>query len=86
MEPVVLYGTSWCAQTQLLRRHLERLGVPYRYVDLELHPEVHPALRFLAGGRLSHPVVYAGGQVLVEPTLPELERALWRRGYLWRPW
>jgi mycoredoxin len=59
MEPVVLYGTSWCAQTQLLRRHLERL---------------------------SHPVVYVGGEVLVEPTLPELERALWRRGYLWRPW
>ena len=86
MEPVVLYGTSWCAQTQLLRRHPERLGVPYRYVDPELHPEVHPALRFLAGGRLSHPVVYVKGEVLVEPTLPELEQALWRRGYLWRPW
>lgn len=83
MEPVVLYGTSWCAQTQLLRRLLDRLGVPYRYVDLETHLEVHPTLRFLTGGRLSHPVVYVGGEVLVEPTPAELERALWRRGYLW---
>lgn len=83
MEPVVVYGTSWCAQTQMIRRYLERLGVPYRYVDLELHPELLPRLRFLTGGRLSHPVVYVAGEVLVEPSLRELEGALLRGGYLW---
>src|SRR5437016_11453948 len=31
--PVVVYGTSWCAATQMIRRHLDRLGIPYRYVD-----------------------------------------------------
>ena len=25
--PVIVYGTRWCAQTQMVRRYLERLGV-----------------------------------------------------------
>ncbi|GIW11516.1 MAG: hypothetical protein KatS3mg061_2573 [Dehalococcoidia bacterium] len=38
VAPVVVYGTSWCAASQLIRRYLERLGIPYRYVDLERDP------------------------------------------------
>ena len=32
--PIVVYGTHWCAATQIVRRYLERMGLPYRYVDL----------------------------------------------------
>jgi len=80
--PVVVYGTGWCAQTQIVRRYLDRLGVTYRYVDLERHPEAVAQLRWWTGGYASHPTVYVAGEVLVEPTLAELERALWRRGLL----
>jgi mycoredoxin len=74
--PVVVYGTSWCAATQIIRRHLERLGIPYRYVDIELDPVAAAQLRWWSGGRLSHPTVSIGGAILIEPTLDELDAAL----------
>src|SRR5579884_3985875 len=74
--PVTVYGTSWCAASQMVRRYLDRLGVPYRYVDLEWDPNAAQRLRWLTGGYASHPTVAVGGEVLVEPTLGELEWAL----------
>jgi mycoredoxin len=76
--PVVVYGTRWCAATQMVRRYLERLGVPYNYVDLELNPAATEQLRWWTGGSASHPTVYIGGELLVEPTLDELAWALRR--------
>jgi mycoredoxin len=63
-----------------VRRHLERLGVPYEYVDLEADPGAVQQLRWWTGGYASHPTVYVGGEVLVEPTLGELNWALSRSG------
>ena|SRR5688572_18487930 len=78
--PVVVYGTRWCAATQQVRRQLERLGVPYEYVDLDQHPEAVNQLRWWTGGSASHPTVYIGGEVLVEPNSRELNWALARSG------
>ncbi len=80
VAPVTVYGTSWCAASQMVRRHLERLGVPYRYVDLERDPSAAAQLRWLTGGYASHPTVDVAGEVLVEPTLAELDWALSRVG------
>jgi mycoredoxin len=79
-EPVIVYGTNWCAQSQLIRRYLDRLGVPYIYVDLEANPSAAARLAWLTGGTASHPTVSVGGELLVEPTLRELEWALVRSG------
>ena len=83
--PLVVYGTRWCGATQLLRRHLERAGVPYRYVDLEQDPEAVNQLRWWTGGSASHPTVYVNGEILVEPTVGELDGGLMRSG-LMRNW
>jgi mycoredoxin len=80
VAPVVVYGTRWCAATQAVRRHLDRLGVPYRYVDIERDPEAANRLRWMTGGTLSHPTVSVAGEVLVEPSLRELDWALSRVG------
>ena len=37
VAPVTVYGNRWCGITQMTRRLLDRAGVPYRYVDLDLH-------------------------------------------------
>ena len=78
--PVTVYGTAWCAQSQMVRRHLDRLGIPYRYIDLEADPRAAAQIRWLTGGYVSHPTVVVGGDVLVEPTLRELDWALERAG------
>ena len=80
--PVTVYGTSWCAHSQMVRRHLDRLGIPYLYVDLELSPAAVARLRWLTGGYASHPTVSVGGELLVEPTITELDWALRRAGLL----
>lgn len=78
---VVVYGSRWCGITMMLRRHLDRAGVPYRFVDWDSNPGVRAQLEWLAGGRLASPTVTVGGQVLVQPSAQELEWALARAGY-----
>jgi mycoredoxin len=82
IAPIVVYGTSWCAATQMVRRYLDRLGVPYRYVDIEADPNAATRLRWMTGGSLSHPTVTVAGEVLVEPSLDELDWALSRVGVI----
>jgi mycoredoxin len=80
--PVTVYGTSWCGQTMMVRRTLERLGIPYRYVDLERDSRAAAQLSWLTGGYVSHPTVYLNGEILVEPMTDELQWALSRSGLL----
>ena len=60
--PIVVYGTSWCAASQMVRRYLDRMDVPYRYVDLAYDPSAAARLRWVTGGTVSHPTVYIGGE------------------------
>jgi mycoredoxin len=64
----------------MVRRYLDRLGIPYEYVDLDLHPEVESRLSWMTGGRMRTPIVDLGGQVLVQPTIRDLEWELTRNG------
>jgi mycoredoxin len=77
---LVVYGRRWCALSQMVRRYLDRLGIPYEYVDLDLHPEAESWLSWMTGGRVRTPIVYLGGEVLVQPTIRELEWELRRNG------
>ncbi|MGY1722603.1 glutaredoxin family protein [Blastococcus sp. SYSU DS0533] len=80
--PVTVYGNRWCGITQMTRRLLDRAGVPYQYVDLDLHPEAERRLRWMTGGVLRNPVVNVGGQWIEQPTARELQWALTRHGLL----
>jgi mycoredoxin len=81
-EPVIVYGTTWCGMTQVVRRYLDRAAIPYQYVDLEMNPRAKTQLRWLTGGYTNHPTVYIDGQVLIEPSLSELQVTLARKGYV----
>jgi mycoredoxin len=82
VAPVVVYGRRWCALSQMARRQLDRLAVPYEYVDLDLHPEAESRLAWVTGGRVHSPIVSVGGEVLVQPSAGELRWALNRSGVL----
>jgi len=81
--PVAIYGNRWCGVTQLVRRALDRAGIDYEYVDLDLFPDAERKLRMLAGGRLRTPVVYVGGEWFMAPTLDVVRDALIRHGATW---
>jgi len=78
--PVVVYGTQWCAATQMVRRFLDRHGVPYTYRDMDRDPEATSQVRWWTGGNASHPTVQIDGDILVEPSTLELQRVLTRYG------
>ena len=80
--PVVVYGTSWCAASQRVRRYLDRLDIPYQYRDMEYDPVATRRVPWWTGGYASHPTVQIGGQILVEPTLDEIDWVLSRYGLM----
>ena len=73
---VEVYGTNWCADTQKVRRYLDRQGIPYVYHNMEREPEAARQVQWWTGGSLSHPTIQLGGQILVEPSLNELQSML----------
>ncbi len=77
---VAIYGNRWCGITQLIRRALDRAGIPYDYVDLDENPAVRTRLQALTGGRLRTPVVHIDGEWLMEPSLRQVQAVLARHG------
>ena len=71
-----VYGTSWCAASQMVRRYLDRLGIRYIYRDMEHDLDSARQVQWWTGGSFSHPTIQIGGQILVEPTLNELDWVL----------
>lgn len=80
--PVVVYGTTWCAATQMVRRYLDRAGIPYTFRDMDRDPSAAAQVKWWNGGYASHPTVQVGGQILVEPSTQELRWALSQEGLL----
>lgn len=81
---ITVDGRPGCAHSQMIRRWLDRRGVPYRYVDVERSPRSRSRLAWLTGGRVRSPTVAIGGEILVQPTFEELEWALRRYGVVRR--
>jgi mycoredoxin len=79
---IIVYGTSWCTASQGVRRYMDRLGLHYIYRDLEHDLDAARRVQWWTGGTINHPTLRIGGQILVEPSLNELDRALSRVGIL----
>jgi mycoredoxin len=79
---VKVYGADWCVDTQRTRRHLDRLGVAYQYINIEQDQQAATWVKQQNDGKERKPTVKIGQQVLAEPRDPELERALRHEGLL----
>jgi mycoredoxin len=74
---IVVYGADWCGDCLRAKRLLDARGVGYEWIDVEVQAGAAQEAVRLAKGRKNIPViVLPDGTVLVEPTDPELERAL----------
>ena len=81
-DGITVFGTTLCADTRRSRALLDRLGLPYAFVDVELGEEAAAWVRAQNGGDRSAPTIVLGqrGPILTEPSDAELAEALRRAG------
>ena len=78
--PLTIFGRRWCGISQMIRRYLDRAGIPYEYVDLDQDSRAEEQLQWITGGRPRTPMVRLGDEWLVQPSVQQLSRALAQRG------
>lgn len=76
MPDITIYGADWCPLTQRARAHLDGLGVPYRYIDIEEDDDAAAWVAAQNNGKERKPTVDIDGTILIEPTDRELDEAL----------
>ncbi len=82
MLGVKVYGADWCEDTRHAREFLDRLGVPYQYVDIEQDAAAAEWVRGHNDGKERKPTLDVAGQILSTPTDHELTAALRERGLM----
>lgn len=77
-ERLIVYGHASCGSAIHLRRELEERQIPFEWRDVRTGPdEYRESLRRLTHGFLSVPtVIYPDGEVMIEPSLPQVLRRL----------
>ncbi len=74
---VTFYGAQWCGDCRRSRALLDKHGVSFNYVDLEVVEEAAAEVERINGGSKSIPtIVFSDGSVLVEPSDAELSAKL----------
>ncbi len=73
----MLYGAPWCPDCKQAKKFLNEQRVPYQWVDIEENPAAQKVVQDHNGGKQIIPtIVFADGEILVEPSNAELARKL----------
>lgn len=82
-DGVVLYGAMWCGDCVRSKAMLDRVAVPYTWIDTDAEPGAIDLLLAVNDGRRNIPViVLPDGSHLTEPSDPDLRAALIANGLL----
>ena len=78
---ILILGRDTCEDTIRSRGHLETLGIPYVYRNVETDPDADAWNRSYNGGNRVTPVILVGdpahpSAVLIEPSDADLEQAV----------
>jgi glutaredoxin len=75
---IIVYGADWCEDTRRTLRHLRRLGVQHRYLNVDEDADALSGANSLNGGQRRTPTVDlgVGGPPLIEPPNDMLTEAL----------
>ncbi len=74
---IVLYGATWCPDCRRSKSFLGDHRIPYRYVDLEEHPEeIDTVLELNDGKQIIPTIVFPDGSHVAEPSNEELAQKL----------
>lgn len=74
---VTMYSTTWCGYCRRLATGLDRAGIPYSQVNIELDDEAAERVMRINGGNRTVPtVMFADGTALANPTVAEVSARL----------
>ncbi|ATZ24592.1 mycoredoxin [Streptomyces lavendulae] len=78
---VTMYSTTWCGYCNRLKKQLDREGIAYNEINIELDPESAKFVEQANGGNQTVPTVLvksSGGNesVMTNPSLAQVKQAL----------
>ncbi len=74
---VTMYTTSWCGYCRRLKAGLDREGIPYAEIDIEVDESAADIVVAANGGNRTVPtVVFADGSALTNPSVNEVKSKL----------
>ncbi|MDH6540697.1 mycoredoxin [Streptomyces lavendulae] len=78
---VTMYSTTWCGYCNRLKKQLDREGIAYNEINIELDPESAKFVEQANGGNQTVPTVLvkssAGNEsVMTNPSLAQVKQAL----------
>lgn len=75
---LTVFGADWCEDTRRSLRHLRRLGVSHRYLNIDEDLDALDRVQAVTGGTRRTPIVDldVGGRALIEPDNDTLTGAL----------
>jgi len=71
---------KWCSDTRRVLQHLDSIGVPYDYIDVEKDAAASEWVKQQNGGKEQKPTIDVNGTILKVPSTSELDRALRESG------
>lgn len=74
---LTMYTTTWCGYCSRLKNQLNREGIEYTEIDVELDPAAAEFVMSVNGGNRTVPtVVYPDGSAATNPSLADVKLAL----------
>jgi mycoredoxin len=74
---VTMYTTSWCGYCRRLKSGLDREGIPYNEIDIEIEESAADIVTAVNGGNRTVPtLVFADGTALTNPSVDEVKSKL----------
>jgi mycoredoxin len=74
---VTMYSTTWCGYCRRLKGQMERAGIGYSEVNIELDPESAKFVESVNNGNQTVPtVVFPDGSALTNPSLAQVKQKL----------
>ena len=74
---VTMYSTTWCGYCQRLKRQMDKEGIAYSEVNIELDPAAADLVMNVNGGNRTVPtLVFPNGNALTNPSLAQVKAQL----------
>ncbi len=77
IQPITVYGTTWCGDCKRAVRVLDQHSWPYKYIDIERDESARAYVEQVNRGNQSVPtILFPDGSVMVEPSSSALAQKL----------